>query len=84
MVSHEFRTPLAIIQSSAELLREFFQRMQPAERDEQLESITGKHTPHGRNDGRKSWSSAAWTPAKLEPFNQPRSDLKHFCRRVVG
>jgi signal transduction histidine kinase len=26
MVSHEFRTPLAIIQSSAELLREFFQK----------------------------------------------------------
>ncbi len=41
MVSHEFRTPLAIIQTSAELLREFYQKMQPAERDEQLESITG-------------------------------------------
>src|SRR2546427_13259958 len=40
MVSHEFRTPLGIIQSSAELLREFFKKMQPSERDEQLESIT--------------------------------------------
>jgi PAS domain S-box-containing protein len=40
MVSHEFRTPLGIIQSSAELLRDFYQDMQPAEREEQLESIT--------------------------------------------
>src|ERR1051326_858523 len=40
MVSHEFRTPLGIIQSSAELLRDFYQKMEPPERDEQLESIT--------------------------------------------
>src|SRR6185369_2566093 len=40
MVSHEFRTPLGIIQSSAELLRDFYAKMQPAERDEQLESIS--------------------------------------------
>jgi len=39
MVSHEFRTPLGIIQSSAELLRDFISRMQPGEREEQLESI---------------------------------------------
>jgi PAS domain S-box-containing protein len=39
MVSHEFRTPLGIIQSSAELLRAFYHRMTPEERDEQLESI---------------------------------------------
>jgi PAS domain S-box-containing protein len=39
MVSHEFRTPLGIIQSSAELLRDFYQKMRPAERNEQLESI---------------------------------------------
>src|SRR6059036_3246863 len=40
MVSHEFRTPLSIIQSSAELLHDFYQRMPPAERNEQLESIS--------------------------------------------
>jgi len=39
MVSHEFRTPLGIIQSSAELLRDFYQKMPPGEREEQLESI---------------------------------------------
>src|SRR5262249_25143501 len=45
MVSHEFRAPLGIIQSSAELLRDFYHKMLPPERDEQLESIT-------RNTGR--------------------------------
>jgi PAS domain S-box-containing protein len=39
MVSHEFRTPLGIIQSSAELLRDFYRKMDEAEREEQLESI---------------------------------------------
>ncbi len=39
MVSHEFRTPPGIIQSSAELLRDFYERMPPAERQEQLDSI---------------------------------------------
>jgi PAS domain S-box-containing protein len=40
MVSHEFRTPLGIIQSSAELLRDFHGRMPPDERSEQLDSIS--------------------------------------------
>src|SRR5215510_5650075 len=39
MVSHEFRTPLGIIQSSGELLRDFYRKMQPEERDERLKSI---------------------------------------------
>src|SRR6185436_3615928 len=39
MVSHEFRTPLGIIQSSTELLRDFQHKMPPDERDDQLESI---------------------------------------------
>src|SRR5581483_11849341 len=40
MVSHEFRTPLSIIQSSSELLRDFYREMGPNERNEQLESIS--------------------------------------------
>src|SRR4029450_11191693 len=39
MVSHEFRTPLGIIQSSTELLHDFQNRMKPDERDDQLKSI---------------------------------------------
>lgn len=39
MVSHEFRTPLGIIQSSAEILDGYLDQLDPAERREQLVSI---------------------------------------------
>jgi PAS domain S-box-containing protein len=39
MVSHEFRTPLGIIQSSAEILDDYLDQLDPAERREQLHSI---------------------------------------------
>jgi PAS domain S-box-containing protein len=39
MVSHEFRTPLGIIQSSAEILEDYLERLQPAERKDHLQSI---------------------------------------------
>ncbi|MBX3746378.1 MAG: PAS domain S-box protein [Verrucomicrobiae bacterium] len=39
MVSHEFRTPLGIIMSSAGILEKYFDRLDPGERREQLESI---------------------------------------------
>ncbi len=41
MVSHEFRTPLGIIASSAGLLEKYHDRLDPAERVEQLASIRG-------------------------------------------
>ena len=39
MVSHEFRTPLGIIQSSAEILEDYLDQLQPAERKDHLQSI---------------------------------------------
>lgn len=39
MVSHEFRTPLGIIQSSAEILDDYLDRLEPVERKEHLQSI---------------------------------------------
>ena len=39
MVSHEFRTPLGIIQSSGEILRDYFERLDEGGRREQLDSI---------------------------------------------
>ena len=39
MVSHEFRTPLGIIQSSAEILEDYLEQLEPAEREDHLQSI---------------------------------------------
>ncbi len=40
MVSHEFRTPLGIIMSSAEILRDYLESLEPEERKHHLDSIT--------------------------------------------
>jgi PAS domain S-box-containing protein len=42
MVSHEFRTPLGIIQSSAEILKDYLEQLKPAEREDHLLSICHK------------------------------------------
>jgi PAS domain S-box-containing protein len=39
MVSHEFRTPLGIIQSATEILADYLDRLDPADRHDQLRSI---------------------------------------------
>jgi len=81
MVSHEFRTPLGIIQSSAELLREFHQRMQPGEREEQLESIArNTRRMAGMMEGVLVLSRL--DAGKLD-FHPAALDLNLFCRRVV-
>jgi PAS domain S-box-containing protein len=81
MVSHEFRTPLGIIQSSAELLRDFYKKMGPDERDEQLDSIF-------RNTRRMSGMMedilvlSRLDAGRLE-FQPTALDLNGFCRRIV-
>jgi len=81
MVSHEFRTPLGIIQSSAELLQDFYHKMEPPERGEQLHSIT-RNTRRMASMmeeilvlSRLDAGSLGFAPASL--------DLNAFCRRVV-
>jgi PAS domain S-box-containing protein len=81
MVSHEFRTPLAIIQSSAELLRDFYQKMQPPEREEQLESITG-NTRRMAGMMEEILVLSRLDAGKLD-FRPSSLDLDAFCRRIV-
>ncbi|MFO1500014.1 MAG: PAS domain-containing sensor histidine kinase [Verrucomicrobiota bacterium] len=81
MVSHEFRTPLGIIQSSGELLRAFYERMQPSEREEHLESIT-------RNTRRMAgMMEGVLFLSRLEAnkldFHPTALDLNLVCRRIV-
>jgi PAS domain S-box-containing protein len=81
MVSHEFRTPLGIIQSSAELLRAFYQKMEPAERDEQLESIT-RNTRRMAGMMEEVLILSRLDAGRLD-FQPATLDLNSFCRRLV-
>jgi PAS domain S-box-containing protein len=81
MVSHEFRTPLGIIQSSTELLHDFQNRMKPDERDEQLRSIM-------RNTRRMAgMMEEVLVLSRLDAgkliFQPAPLDLNSFFRRVV-
>ena len=81
MVSHEFRTPLGIIQSSSELLRDFYQKMQPGERNEQLESIT-RNTRRMAGMMEEILILSRLDAGKLD-FQPATLDLNGFCRRLV-
>jgi len=81
MVSHEFRTPLGIIQSSAELLRDFLPRMEPAHREEQLESIT-RNTRRMAGMMEEILVLSRLDAGKLE-FRPAQLDLGAFSRRIV-
>jgi PAS domain S-box-containing protein len=81
MVSHEFRTPLGIIQSSAELLRDYYQRMQPSEREEQLESIA-RNTRRMAGMMEEILVLSRLDAGKLD-FQPVALDLNMFCRRML-
>jgi PAS domain S-box-containing protein len=81
MVSHEFRTPLGIIQSSAELLRDFYQKMPTAEREEQLESIA-RNTRRMAGMMEEILVLSRLEAGKLH-FQPAGLDLSAFCRRVL-
>jgi PAS domain S-box-containing protein len=81
MVSHEFRTPLGIIQSSAELLRDFIDKMQPPERADQLDSIT-RNTRRMAGMMEEVLVLSSLDAGKLN-FQPASVDLAGFCRRVV-
>jgi PAS domain S-box-containing protein len=81
MVSHEFRTPLGIIQSSAELLSDFHHKMQSAERDAHLGSISS-NTRRMAGMMEEILILSRLDAGKLE-FNPVLLDLNAFCRRLV-
>jgi signal transduction histidine kinase len=82
MASHEFRTPLATILSSAELLERYAERIEPLERTSLLQSIEAgaKRMNALINDvltlGRAESGVLRLNPARL--------DLRELCARVVG
>ncbi len=81
MVSHEFRTPLGVIQSSAEILSDYLSQLTPEERLEQLKSIIkNSRRMAGLMEevlvlGRLDAGRMSFQPALL--------DLAALCRQLV-
>jgi signal transduction histidine kinase len=81
LVSHEFRTPLGVISSSCEILRDYLPELPEAERREHLDSIA-RNTRRMSNLmeevlvlGRLDAAKMAFEPAPL--------DLAAFCHRLA-
>jgi PAS domain S-box-containing protein len=81
MVSHEFRTPLGIIQSSAEILEDYLDRLEPAERKEHLQSIR-KNTRRMAELMEEALLIGSFDAGKME-FKAVSLDLGAFLRRLV-
>lgn len=81
MVSHEFRTPLGIIQSSAEILNDYLDQLQASERAEQLASITS-NTRRMAEMMEEILVLSRLDAGRMD-YKPMALDLKAFCRRVV-
>jgi signal transduction histidine kinase len=81
MVSHEFRTPLGIIQSSAEILEDYLDRLQPAEREDHLRSIR-KNTRRMAGLMEEVLLIGSFDAGKME-FKPTALEPRTFVRRLV-
>jgi PAS domain S-box-containing protein len=81
MVSHEFRTPLGIIQSSAEILEDYLDQLEPAERKDHLQSIR-KNTRRMAGLMEEVLLIGSFDAGKME-FKPVPLELRIFVRRLV-
>jgi len=81
MVSHEFRTPLGIIQSSAEILDDYLEQLEAAERQQQLQSII-KNSRRMAGLMEDVLLLGRLDSGKMEFAPRPL-DLNGLCRRLV-
>lgn len=80
LVSHEFRTPLEVIMSSADNLERYYDRLSPEKREHLLQTINKSvRRMSGMMEetlvlGRLETDRMAFTPVRFE--------WRHFCRRI--
>jgi signal transduction histidine kinase/PAS domain-containing protein len=81
LVSHEFRTPIGVVLSSAQVLESYFDRLEPARRTEHLDDIAhaARHMAGLIDEvlllGRIEAGKLAFQPRAV--------DLPSFCRRIA-
>jgi len=81
MISHEFRTPLGIILSSAEILDEYLDQLTPQERREQLQSIQ-KNSRRMAGLMEEALLLGRFEAGKMD-FKPAPLDLRLFSQRLV-
>jgi PAS domain S-box-containing protein len=81
LVSHEFRTPLGILASSAEILRDYFDRLDEGTRREHLDSIH-RHTRRMGDLMEDVLLLSRFDAGKTE-FSPETLDLNQIVRRIV-
>ena len=81
MVSHEFRTPLGVIMSSAEILEDYFDQLDAADRKDHLESIR-KNTRRMSDLMEEVLVLSRFEAGKMD-FKPAALNLRQFCQRVV-
>ena len=81
MVSHEFRTPLGIIQSSAEILEDYLEQLEPAEREDHLQSIRN-NTCHMARLMEEALLIGTLDAGKIE-FKPAPLELRPFVQKLV-
>jgi PAS domain S-box-containing protein len=81
MVSHEFRTPLGIIMSSAEILQDYLEQLDPDERQHHLQSIA-KNTRRMADLMEEVLLLGRFEAGKMG-FQPASIDLTCFTRRLV-
>jgi PAS domain S-box-containing protein len=82
MVSHEFRTPLGVIMSSAEILENYFEELNPVERRDQLKSIQ-KNTRRMASLMEEVLLLGMVEAGKMD-YQPALIPLENFCERLVG
>ncbi len=81
MVTHEIRTPLALILGSSEILSRYLDRLTPEKRTEHLKTIDSSvHRMSGLLEDVLLFSKAE--AGRME-FNPAELDLKKFCAQLV-
>jgi PAS domain S-box-containing protein len=81
MVSHEFRTPLGVIMSSAEILESYLEQLAPEERREHLQSIH-KNTRRMAELMEEVLLLGMAEAGKMD-FKPEPIDFEIFCRRLT-
>jgi PAS domain S-box-containing protein len=81
MVSHEFRTPLGIIMSSAQILGDYFDRLPAEERADHLRSISG-NCRHMSSLMEEALVLSRVDAGKMLCEPAP-TDLAALCRRII-